>query len=636
MARLSRWNQLFSYNLTNANQFVHYGLATFSVSLAALLQIVINEITGRQAIFLLFFGAIMVSAWYGGLMPGLLASGLSGLMASYFFLEPFYSFGINEPGQVLLFVLFMVEGILISVLSGMRLQAQANEYEQRERLHTTLYSIGDGVIATDVGGRVTFMNPVAEQLTGWTTAEALGQNIADIFRIVNETSREIVALPTVEALQKGIITGLANHTLLLAKDGREIPIDDSGAPIKNNDGAVIGSVLVFRDITDRKKIEQRIQLLQHITGVLAEAVTPSQVAEVLIEQSFQLLRPHIVTVVSLTENRREIETLGQRGLPTHILQAYQRIPLSASVPLTDAIRTEQPIWLETLIDYQEHYPKIAADAQGQTGTQALIAIPLIVNRQAVGGIGMSFPQSRRFDADERSFLLSLAQQGAQALARAQQAQQEAAIEERQRLARELHDSVSQVLFSASIMAESLPRLWQNQPERAAERTQEVVILNRGVLAEMRTLLLELRPEAITRYKLSDLIQQLVEAALARKKLEIEMDVDEIDNLRPDVQVTFYRVAQESINNSLKHSEAKSLTVKLKSQEGNIMLFVGDDGKGFDVNDVKTGLGLSAMQERADNISATLTLESTPDEGTQTTLVWHETSKFEKVSESVTS
>ncbi len=636
MARLSRWNHLFSYKLANANQFVHYGLATFSVSLAALLQIVINEITGRQAIFLLFFGAIMVSAWYGGLLPGLLASGLSGLMASYFFLAPFYSFEINDPGQVLLFVLFIVEAILISVLSGMRLQAQENEYEQRQRLHTTLYSIGDGVIATDIHGRVTFMNPVAEQLTGWTITGALGENIADIFRIVNETTREIVALPTVEALQKGIITGLANHTLLLAKDGREIPIDDSGAPIKNSEGAVIGSVLVFRDISDRKSIEHRIQLLQQIMGVLAEAVTPSQVADVLIEQSLQLLNPHIITVVSLSENRREIQVLSQKGVPADILQAYQRIPLSASVPLTDAIRMERPIWLETLSAYQQHYPKIVEDAQGQTGTQALIAIPMMVNRQVVGGIGMSFPQPRLFDADERSFILALAQQGAQALARAQQAQQEAAVEERQRLARELHDSVSQVLFSASIMAESLPRLWQNQPERAAERTQEVVILNRGVLAEMRTLLLELRPEAITRYKLSDLIHQLIEAALVRKKLQVEMDVDEIDNLRPDVQVTFYRVAQEIINNSLKHSDAKKLTVKLKNQEGHIMLFVGDDGKGFDVKEVMAGLGLTTMQERTADINATLTIESTPEQGTKTTLVWKETSKFEHDSEPINS
>lgn len=132
---------------------------------------------------------------------------------------------------------------------------QAREAERLRIWQTTLASIGDGVIATDPTGRVSFLNPVAEHLTGWKSDEARGQLLADVFRIVNETTREPVENPALRALQTGTIVGLANHTLLIARDGTERPIDDSASPIRDVEGAVAGAVLVFRDITERKKAE---------------------------------------------------------------------------------------------------------------------------------------------------------------------------------------------------------------------------------------------------------------------------------------------------------------------------------------------------------------------------------------------
>ena len=121
-----------------------------------------------------------------------------------------------------------------------------------------LSSIGDAVIATDIDGKITFLNPVAEQLTGWTLKEANQRPIKQIFNIVNEKTRQQVENPIVKVLEKGSIIGLANHTVLIRKDGTEIPIDDSGAPIITENGKISGVVLIFRDITERKKTEEKI------------------------------------------------------------------------------------------------------------------------------------------------------------------------------------------------------------------------------------------------------------------------------------------------------------------------------------------------------------------------------------------
>jgi len=133
-----------------------------------------------------------------------------------------------------------------------RRKAAAAIAEQGERLRTTLSSIGDAVIATDLEARVTTLNPVAEQLTGWTAAQAAGRPLAEVFRIVNERTREEVANPVLRAIESGAIVGLANHSLLLARDGREHPIEDSAAPIRGGDGVIFGCVLVFRDVASRR------------------------------------------------------------------------------------------------------------------------------------------------------------------------------------------------------------------------------------------------------------------------------------------------------------------------------------------------------------------------------------------------
>ncbi len=168
----------------------------------------------------------------------------------------------------------------IEHMAELRKAEEATE-EQREWLSGTLSSIGDAVIATDTEAKVTLMNAVAEELTGWNSQEAMGQTIHEVFHIINEHTRELAENPVDKVLTEGITVGLANHTLLISRDGREIPIDDSGAPIQVNGDRTLGVVLVFRDITERKKAEEVVQIQNQIADVFLTVLEEEMYNEVL-------------------------------------------------------------------------------------------------------------------------------------------------------------------------------------------------------------------------------------------------------------------------------------------------------------------------------------------------------------------
>jgi PAS domain S-box-containing protein len=213
---------------------------------------------GNHLPYFTAYFAVIIAAWYGGLWPGLVALLASAVACVFFFAEPRYSFQL-VPVLRYDTLRFAAVGVAVCLICESLHRNRRAAAEGRERLRTTLASIGDAVIAADTEGRITIMNAVAESLTGWALSDARGRPLKEVFRIVNEQTREEVENPALRALREGAIVGLANHTVLIARDGAERPIDDSAAPIRCAEGEIVGCVLVFRDITERRQVEQERQ-----------------------------------------------------------------------------------------------------------------------------------------------------------------------------------------------------------------------------------------------------------------------------------------------------------------------------------------------------------------------------------------
>ena len=172
-----------------------------------------------------------------------------------------------------------------------RRRVEEELHKSEQRWATTLASIGDAVIATDIEGKIAFMNTVAEEMTGWKLAEAATKSVPEVFNIVNEQSRREVENPVTKVLREGMIVGLANHTILIRKDGTEVAIDDSGAPIRDGDGKVIGVVLVFRDITERKQAEEELEThRRHLEEMVHERTAALQRTEDLLNETQRITK----------------------------------------------------------------------------------------------------------------------------------------------------------------------------------------------------------------------------------------------------------------------------------------------------------------------------------------------------------
>lgn len=311
-----------------------------------------------------------------------------------------------------------------------------------------------------------------------------------------------------------------------------------------------------------------------------------------------------------------------------------RMPVRRPSLAHDLISTQGPILIP---DAQDDTP--GARALRETAGAAYrtffgyvrgwLGIPLAVKGAVVGLMTLQRSEPGGFDEGEVRLTQAFGDQLAVALENARlyaQAQELAALQERQNLARDLHDAVSQTLFSASLAAEVLPRLWDKDRKKGMECLAEVRGLTRGALAEMRTLLLELRPSSLVETEPAALLQQLAEAASSRARIPVTVDAAPHCALPAGVQVALYRIAQEALNNVVKHARASRAAVTLRclGPAPGVELEVVDDGCGLPIKPLGgTGMGLRIMRERAAEIGASLEVSGAPGAGTSVCFSWPE-------------
>jgi len=306
----------------------------------------------------------------------------------------------------------------------------------------------------------------------------------------------------------------------------------------------------------------------------------------------------------------------QRGLSDRFTHYTTRLNLETSMVKQAASAGYPVVW------QPEAYPDpVTRRAIQEEGVRLGISIPLLAKDRLVGALIICTRNPRPVTPEELSMLSAIGQQVALAIENARlydQAQQTTLLEERGRLARELHDSVTQSLYSVTLYAEAAARLFNaGDSQAAAEHLRELRDTAQEALREMRMLIYELRPPRLGTVDLTGALQARLDAVEARAGLETSLEVDGTNRLSYAVQEELYHIAREALNNLLKHARARSVHIHLSFQEALTLLEICDDGIGFTSEEIQTsgGLGIFGMQERAQRIGSQLEILSAPGKGT---------------------
>jgi signal transduction histidine kinase len=323
-------------------------------------------------------------------------------------------------------------------------------------------------------------------------------------------------------------------------------------------------------------------------------------------------------------------TLAMRGNPQLVHAQPLRIRLQETETKDLLIKGHGPIRIADV--WGDHPQARSLRALFDNEASALIQgmhswmwVPLAVKGRMIGEVGLAHEERNFFTSHHADLALSVANQAAITIVNTElnrQAQELAVLEERQKLARNLHDAINQSLFSAGLIAEVLPRLWERDQAEARRSLEDLRKLTRGAMAEMRALLAELRPSTLIDAELGDLLGLLANAFTGRTNVPAKVTVIGQGTLPADVQVAIYRVCQEALNNIARHAAASTVEIHLAHNEKAVEVILRDNGKGFDPDQITSGhYGLSMMRERAEGIGAHLSITSRPGHGTELTIRW---------------
>jgi PAS domain S-box-containing protein len=409
------------------------------------------------------------------------------------------------------------------------------------------------------------------------------------------------------------------------KDGSLLDVEASGSVILRNDRETL--CVVAHDVTERARaqalLEERVATLSRIAANLAFDLPTEDTLSVLAESAVNASTAVACAVILIDERAETIHLFGSHGLPegytAGLEEAYQS---GAQSPSLKAFRTRQPVLVRDLRRFLLADPGYAPIHHfvREVPWDIVYSLPLVSRDRALGAIFFCYLPGQEPGEDERIFLEAVADQTAVAVENARlfaETRGKAALEERQRLARELHDSVSQALYGIALGAKTARKLLDQDPQRVADPLEYVLSLAEAGLAEMRALIFELRPESLETEGLVAALEKQTAALRARHEIGVQAILCDEPEASPEVKEAVYRIAQEALHNTVKHARATKVGITMGCDSGWINLEVFDDGVGFDAGgDFPGHLGLRSMGERAERLGGTLEVDSTPGSGTR--------------------
>jgi PAS domain S-box-containing protein len=484
-----------------------------------------------------------------------------------------------------------------------------------------------GIFIIDSSFRLTYANNMLSEILGYPVEEIVG---SDFRRFLDEPSKILVADRYIRR-QKGEDLPSRYEFSYFRRDGELHQAELSSAVVKDSSGRAmtVGQML---DITERKKAEaeiikaraeleirvnERTGELQKTNNLLQREIEQHQQTQEILRQS-EIKHRHLIenanSIILEMDPLGNVIFMNNFGLKFFGFAEEEllgRSVVGTIVPSFDSAGKDLEMMIKDIVTRPEKYASNENENIKRHGERVWIVWtnrPILDEEgrlKEILCIGIDYTQQK---LAEEIF--------------ARELKERTTSEERNRLARDLHDAVSQTLFSASIIADVLPRLWERDQTEARKRLEEVRQLTRGALAEMRTLLLELRPAALVDADIGELMRQLAESVTGRARIPVSVEINGTCSKSEDLKIALYRIAQEALNNVAKHSRATRAALILHCEINRIELVIRDDGKGFDINTgPSASLGLDIMRERAKDIGASLKIESRPGHGTSVTLVY---------------
>lgn len=484
-----------------------------------------------------------------------------------------------------------------------------------------------GVLILDRNFTVVWCNEATEVYFGIDRADLLGRDKRElidnklkcIFADPEDYSRRLL-----DAYAQHIFTDRFECHIVSGENRDDRWLEHWSQPIRS--GVYCGGrIEQYNDITDRKQLEaaereqrQFTEALQDIAKYISGTLDLQDVLGRILENIGNIVSHTSASVGLLEDNSLLLARTTTSKHDTREIYAERR--LQDTPFLQHMIISHEPIIIHDLQRVDD-----VQTLASQANVAAYMGIPIQLRNQVIGFLNIFSEQQDFFKPEHSERLVAFAELAALAIQNArlfEQSKDLAALQERQRLARDLHDSVSQTLFTCRTMTEAALRRLDRDPEQAREFMNEAHDLTITALSEMRVLLLELRPSTLMQVSLKQLFEQYLRPLQNRRDFDLIWKLDDVPALASHIQIALYRIVQEALNNIDKHAGASTVEIHLNQHESYLEIIVIDNGMGFKLHAVKpTSLGLGIMRERAQEIGAELTIESQPNTGTRIRIIW---------------